>query len=90
MARVAHQMAVESEQIVADVVEISEFPDMARRYGVTGVPKIVINDEVELLGAQPESAFVEAVCKSASAEASADPPKSSGTDADGGGLGSGE
>ncbi len=63
MARVAHQMAVESEQIVADVVEISEFPDMAQRYSVTGVPKIVINDEVELVGAQPESAFVEAVCK---------------------------
>ncbi len=61
-------MAVESEQIVADVVEISEFPDMARRYGVTGVPKIVINDEVELLGAQPESAFVDAVCKLGSGE----------------------
>ena len=59
----AHQMAVESEQIVADVVEVSEFPDMAERYGVTGVPKIVINDEVELLGAQPESAFIEAVCQ---------------------------
>ena len=50
MARVAHQMAIESDRIVADVVEISEFPDMAQRYGVTGVPKIVINDEVELLG----------------------------------------
>ena len=58
----AHQMAVESDQVVADVVEVSEFPEMAQRYGVTGVPKIVINDEVELLGAQPESAFVEAVC----------------------------
>ena len=54
-------MAVESDRIVADVVEISEFPDMAQRYSVTGVPKIVINDEVELLGAQPETAFVEAV-----------------------------
>ena len=83
-------MAVESDQIVADVVEISEFADMAQRYSVTGVPKIVINDEVELLGAQPESAFVEAVCKSAFAEASADPPKSLRTEANGGGLGNDE
>ena len=74
-------MAVESDRIVADVVEISEFPDMAERYRVTGVPKIVINDEIELIGAQPESAFVDAVCRSASAEASAE--------ADRGGLGNG-
>lgn len=63
VARVAHQMAVESEQVTADVVEISEFPDMARRYAISGVPKIVINDQMELLGAQPESTFVSAVCQ---------------------------
>ena len=54
-------MAVESEKVTADVIEISEFPDMARRYGVSGVPKTVVNDRVELLGAQPEGAFVQAV-----------------------------
>ena len=62
VARVAHQMGVESEKITADVVEVSEFPDMARRYGVSGVPKTVINDQIELLGAQPEATFVKAVC----------------------------
>jgi len=56
-------MGVESDKVLADVVEVSEFPDMARQYGVTGVPKIVINDEVELLGAQPEAIFVKAVCE---------------------------
>ena len=35
-----------------------EFPDLARRYSVRGVPKIVINDRVEFVGAQPESEFV--------------------------------
>jgi predicted DsbA family dithiol-disulfide isomerase len=54
-------MGVESDRVIADVVEISEFPDMAQRYAVSGVPKIVINDQVELLGAQPESALVAAV-----------------------------
>jgi predicted DsbA family dithiol-disulfide isomerase len=54
-------MAIESEHVTADVVEISEFPDMAQRYAVTGVPKIVLNDRMELLGAQPETTLVRVV-----------------------------
>ena len=51
-------MAVESEYVSADVIEAMEFPDLARRYQVRGVPKIVINDRVEFVGAQPESEFL--------------------------------
>ena len=57
----AHQIGVESEKVIADVVEVSEFPEMARRYSVSGVPKTVINDQVELLGAQPEEVLVKAI-----------------------------
>lgn len=42
-----------------------EYPDLVRRYRVTGVPKIVMNDAVELLGAYPEEAFIDAVLKAA-------------------------
>jgi len=52
-------MAFASPQITAYAVEATEFPDLARRYRVTGVPKTVVDDEVEILGALPESAFVE-------------------------------
>lgn len=31
---------------------------MARRYAVRGVPKIVINDEVEFTGALPEADYL--------------------------------
>ena len=51
-------MAVESARVTADVIEAMEFPDLARRYSVRGVPKIVINDRVEFVGAQPETEFV--------------------------------
>ena len=51
-------MAVESKYVTADVIEATEFPDLARRYGVRGVPKIVINDTVEFVGAVPESQFL--------------------------------
>ncbi len=52
-------MAIANPHIVADVVEVSEFPDLAQRYMVRGVPKTVINDTVEFLGNVPEATFVE-------------------------------
>ncbi len=51
-------MAFASPHITAFAVEATEFPDLARKYRVTGVPKTVVNDEVEILGALPEGAFV--------------------------------
>jgi len=54
----AHQLAVESSHVTADVIEAQEFPDLARRYAVRGVPKIVINDSVEFVGALPETEYV--------------------------------
>lgn len=57
----AHQLAVEGDRIISDVIEIQEFPDLAQHYAVTGVPKIVVNDQIELIGAQPESALLSAV-----------------------------
>ena len=32
---------------------------LARRYRVTGVPKTVVDEEIEILGALPQDAFVE-------------------------------
>jgi protein-disulfide isomerase len=51
-------MAVESERVTADVIEATEFPDLARRYAVRGVPKIVINDRAEFVGALPEAEYL--------------------------------
>ena len=51
-------MAFASPHITAFAVEATEFPDLARKYRVTGVPKTVVNDAVEILGAVPEDAFV--------------------------------
>ncbi len=50
----------------ADIVEASEFPELARRYNVYAVPKTVINETAEVIGAVPEEAFVDAVSKAAS------------------------
>ena len=54
----AHEMAFASPHITAYAVEATEFPDLARKYMVSGVPKTVVNDDIEILGALPEPDFV--------------------------------
>ena len=51
-------MAVESPRVTSVIVEASESPDLVRKYQVSGVPKTVVNDRVEILGAKPEEDFV--------------------------------
>ena len=34
--------------------------DLSRRFRVTGVPKTVVNDTIEIMGALPEDMFVRA------------------------------
>jgi glutaredoxin-like protein len=60
-AAVAHQLAIESDMVKADVIESSEFPDLAVKYNVIGVPKVVINEKVEFVGAFNEDLFAENV-----------------------------
>jgi glutaredoxin-like protein len=55
----AHEMAWANANITAYAVEATAFPDLARRYHVTGVPKTVVDGGAEILGAIPEEAFVE-------------------------------
>jgi glutaredoxin-like protein len=54
----AHQFALENSNIKADMVEVSEFPQLGVKYNVMGVPKIVINENIELVGLQPEQEFL--------------------------------
>jgi predicted DsbA family dithiol-disulfide isomerase len=51
-------MAMESSRVKADVVEVREFPQIARAYRVSGVPKTVINDSVQFTGAVTEETFI--------------------------------
>jgi glutaredoxin-like protein len=60
-ATIAHKLAIESDMVKADVIESSEFPDLAMKYNVIGVPKIVMNEKVEFVGAFNEDLFAEHV-----------------------------
>ena len=55
----AYNFALASDYITAKVIDASENPDLAERFQVVGVPKIVINEgTAEFVGAQPENAFL--------------------------------
>lgn len=54
-------MAMELPHVQAEIIEANEFPELAQYYGVSGVPKVIINDRLEFTGAIPEGAFVEAI-----------------------------
>jgi predicted DsbA family dithiol-disulfide isomerase len=52
-------MAVESDNVTADVIEVSEFPDIAQQYAVRGVPKTVIDGRIDFDGAVPEAMLIQ-------------------------------
>lgn len=51
-------MAFANEHITAIAVEATEFPDLARKYRITGVPKTVVNDQIEIMGGLPQDEFI--------------------------------
>lgn len=50
----AHQLAMASDMVTADMVEATEFPHLSMKYQVMGVPRTVINETVYQEGAAPE------------------------------------
>jgi len=51
--------------VTADVIEVAEFPDVAQRYQVQGVPKTIINEQVSVDGAVPEARLLALVLDAA-------------------------
>jgi predicted DsbA family dithiol-disulfide isomerase len=65
--RLAHKLAMENDNITADMVEATEFPQLVFRYSVRGVPRTVINGERFIDGAVPEATFVDRVVEAVTA-----------------------
>jgi glutaredoxin-like protein len=57
----AHKLAMASDLVTADMVEATEFPHLANKYHVQGVPRTVINETTHVEGAVPEAALISAV-----------------------------
>ncbi len=64
----AHHLAIASDKVTADMVEAIEFPHLAQKYSVMGVPRSVINETVHVEGAAPEPMLLERLKEAVSAE----------------------
>ena len=62
-ALTAHNMALASDKVTAEVVEAGEFFDLSDQFGVSSVPHIAINRDPEkfFIGAYPEPQFLQQV-----------------------------
>lgn len=54
----AHKLALENNNIEADMIEAQTFYDLSEEYNVSSVPKIVINDKHEFVGNQSFEVFL--------------------------------
>lgn len=57
----AHKMAVASPMVRADMISAQEFPHLAMKYQVMGVPRTVINESTHIEGAVAEPTVLEKI-----------------------------
>jgi len=57
----AHRMAYYCKHVRADMIEATEFPELAQKYQVMGVPRTIINESGFQEGAVPEDRLVEKI-----------------------------
>lgn len=68
MISLANQAAIESQLVSTVAIDATEFPDLVRRYNVNGVPKTIVNDTLEIMGAAPEDELIAAIVRAADPE----------------------
>jgi predicted DsbA family dithiol-disulfide isomerase len=56
-------MAFLNPLIRADMIEVTEFPELGKEAGVKAVPKTIVNHFVDLEGALPEDQFIDRIIK---------------------------
>jgi glutaredoxin-like protein len=74
------EMAYASPMVRADCVESTEFPYLAVKYQVAGVPRTVINDVTHIEGVVPPDLVLQAIQETLSAAPGSEPLEFTGTD----------
>jgi predicted DsbA family dithiol-disulfide isomerase len=65
MARAAFQLAMSSDKITSDVFEAQEFPELAQKYQVRGVPMTLVNEGAPIMGNVGGAKLLQAVLATA-------------------------
>lgn len=59
--RTGHKLALENKNITSTMIEATQFRELSMEHDVSGVPKIVINDDSSFTGAAPAHAFLKKI-----------------------------
>lgn len=65
MASLAVSFAMVNPNVKASIIEANEYPDLAQRYDVYGVPRTVINESTAIEGAVPPDVLLDKVVAAA-------------------------
>ncbi len=57
----AHRLAMLNDNIEGEMIEAQTFGELSQKFNVSGVPKIVINDEHEFVGNQPLEQYLDQI-----------------------------
>lgn len=57
----AHKFALVNDNIVGEMIISSEFPEDTEKYGISSVPHIIINGDVQFVGARGDDEFAKFV-----------------------------
>lgn len=63
VTRTICKLAIENDKVIVDVTMAEEFRDLAVKYQVTRVPKLIINERNYVVGAPSEEKLVELIAK---------------------------
>ena len=58
---------MESDRVTADGIEVTGYPELGQRYRVSSVPKTVVGETHEFIGAAPEATLLKSVQDAAAA-----------------------
>ena len=61
--RLAYQFAIENDNVRADAIEATEFPEWTARYRVHAVPKTMVNGSFSIEGSLPEERFLDEILR---------------------------
>ncbi len=56
-------MAIESDLVRAEAIDLTEFPELADRYQVLGTPVTIVNETMRVEGLVPEGKLIADVLK---------------------------
>jgi hypothetical protein len=54
-------MAQVNPRVTAQIIDVERFPELGRKYKVGPIPRAIINERVDFVGAAPEDVVLEKV-----------------------------